>query len=261
MDDEKTLRIPARIKAITEACDFVGVVAQAAGLSEKDVHHCQLAVDEACTNIIEHGYPAGDDRQVIDIVCQPTPQSFVIRVLDDSPAYNPLLRENPDPGMSLDSRERGGWGVYFIKQLMDEVSYARLHGRNQLTMVKHHSNARTQPHNIVLIPYKKNTLVLKLNGALDAVTSNMLEAALLQQLNGGNKNLIIDLSGVEAVSSESLKMLVGMWKRARDLRGDIVLAGLTADVREVISLTGFDLVFAIASSVDEALERFKHKTG
>jgi anti-sigma regulatory factor (Ser/Thr protein kinase) len=37
----------------------------------------------------------------------------------------------------LGDRERGGWGVYFIKKVMDEVAYERHGDRNQLTMVKH----------------------------------------------------------------------------------------------------------------------------
>ena len=45
-----------RLDEIARARDFVAAVARNVGLSEKSVHHCALAVDETCTNIIEHGY-------------------------------------------------------------------------------------------------------------------------------------------------------------------------------------------------------------
>ncbi len=264
--DEKKLQIPAQINAITGACDFVGAAALAAGFNEKDVHHCQLAVDEACTNIIEHGYRTENPNQVIDIICQQFAEQLAINLLDDSPPFNPLVQQHePNPDAALDDRENGGWGIYFIKRLMDEVSYAHVQGRNQLTMIKYRlpfQNSASHPsHSVTVLPHKKNMILLKPNTALDISASSELEMLLIKQLDAGNKYLVLDLEKVAAISAESLKMLVGVSKRARDIRGDLVLTGLNSLVQEVIHLTGFDLVFTIADSVEEALQRFKSKTG
>ena len=66
--DERQLTIRGRYDRISDVRDFVTEAAQVAGLSARAQHHCQIAVDEACTNIIEHGY-GGEDRGEIKIRC------------------------------------------------------------------------------------------------------------------------------------------------------------------------------------------------
>jgi anti-sigma regulatory factor (Ser/Thr protein kinase) len=118
------------------ASNFVAEVARHAGLDERGIHHCQLAVDEACTNIVEHGYGSNGADRIIQIVCKVDNPYLTIMLLDNSAAFNPLTRPDPDPATPLDQRGGGGWGIYFIKKLMDHVSYARDGHVNRLTMVK-----------------------------------------------------------------------------------------------------------------------------
>ena len=125
------------IEKVRVACDFVVEAAQRAGLDEREVYHCQLAVDEACTNIIEHGYGRNGRDNVIDIICRSDDRQFIITVVDDSLEFDPFSRPDPDPATLLEHRKEGGWGIYFIKKMMDEVAYHRQDERNRLTMVKH----------------------------------------------------------------------------------------------------------------------------
>jgi anti-anti-sigma factor len=64
---------------------------------------------------------------------------------------------------------------------------------------------------------------------------------------------------VEFISSAGLKMLVSMWQRIRDQKGDLALAALKPRVREVIQLIGLDLVFTITETLDQAEEYFSSK--
>ena len=79
----------------------------------------------------------------------------------------------------------------------------------------------------------------------------------MKELDAGHAHLVIDLSDANYVSSTGLKMLVSLWKRVHDANGDMVLAGLQPPVREVFNLIGFDLVFTIFDSVDDALVNAK----
>ena len=133
---ENLLSIQGVVDEIPHARDFVSVIARQAGMDEQAIQHCQLAVDEACTNIIEHAYQSNRERS-IEIKCTYTPFVFTIIITDDGPAFNPLLRTDPDPRTELHERGEGGWGVYFIKQLMDEVYYMRNGSYNHFTMQKH----------------------------------------------------------------------------------------------------------------------------
>src|SRR5690606_21062766 len=134
--DERHLQIKGSLEAIVQARHFVHQAALDAGLSEQAAHHCALAVDEACTNIVEHGYRGEGTNQVIVISCRKDDNGFVITVLDDSPAFDPLAVPDPNPAASMNEREPGGWGVFLIKKLMDDVVYDRQNSRNRLLMMK-----------------------------------------------------------------------------------------------------------------------------
>lgn len=133
---ENRLTIMGRLDEIERARDFVEAAARKGGLSEKSVHHCALAVDETCTNIIEHGYQHQGHDKPIEIIYQIEPVKFIIRIRDVGPAFNPLLHDDPDPTANLDDRQHGGWGIYFVKEFMDQVYYSRDGDYNQLTMSK-----------------------------------------------------------------------------------------------------------------------------
>lgn len=133
---ENHLTIWGRLDEIVRARDFVAAIAQDHGLSEKAVHHCTLAIDETCTNIIEHGYQMNGDEKTIEITCRKEPARLVIQIRDGAPPFNPLLRANPDPDTILEDREHGGWGIFFVKNVMDDVHYSRAGTYNELIMSK-----------------------------------------------------------------------------------------------------------------------------
>jgi serine/threonine-protein kinase RsbW len=134
--NESRYELAGVLDAIPPACEFVAEAARYAGLDDREVYHCQLAVDEACTNIVEHGYGFNGADRVIQIVCRSDGEWFTIMIWDDGDHFNPLTRPDPNPAATLEERKNGGWGIYFIKNLMDDVSYARDGNFNQLTMIK-----------------------------------------------------------------------------------------------------------------------------
>lgn len=134
---ESRFQISAVVDQIPQACAFVEQAAQNAGLDDHAIYHCQLAVDEACTNIIEHGYKFQGSNETIDIICQHTPKRFTIVIIDAGPPFDPLSRPDPNPQAALEERVTGGWGIYFIKKLMDEVRYEHQNGQNYLTATKY----------------------------------------------------------------------------------------------------------------------------
>lgn len=265
---ERQLRIAGVLEAVSTACNFVMEEARRAGLDDRAIHHCYLAVDEACTNIIEHGYSPDCDDCVIDIHCRRDDDKFIICIVDDSPAFDPLTFPDPDPKLPINRREPGGWGIFFIKKLMDQVVYQHDGNRNRLVMVKriktlretleHSKPATTNP--IRVQEFKNNVWLITPSGRLDAFQSNHLSVAIAEQIDAGHKRLIIDMSGVETISSTGFKMLVSASNRARDMKGDLVLAALTPRVREVLEMIGLDLVFAITETVEKALKRFNVKS-
>ena len=103
----------------------------------------------------------------------------------------------------------------------------------------------------------KTLKLINLSGRLDATTSAELGQMLAASMNSGSRYLVLDMEGVDYISSSGLKMLVGAWKRARDAKGDLVLAGMQPGVQETLKLIGFDLVFTIFDSPDDATAHYQ----
>lgn len=130
------LRVPGVIDQVRIACDFVTRIAHEAGLDDKFIFECELSVDEVCTNIIEHGYQHNGASKAIEVRVEPYPQYWRITIIDEAPRFNPLVKGDPDPKQGLTERQVGGWGIYFVKQYMNNISYRFENGRNCLILEK-----------------------------------------------------------------------------------------------------------------------------
>ncbi|MGQ9887398.1 MAG: ATP-binding protein [Aggregatilineales bacterium] len=135
MTQSWSLTIAASYCEVRLAASRVAATARAVGLDEAATHHCQLAVDEACTNIVEHGYGGENAENSILIACSsPSPGCLVIEITDNAPAFNPLTADAQADQRDTCSLPSGGWGVSFIKRLMDSVEYRYERGQNHLLL-------------------------------------------------------------------------------------------------------------------------------
>jgi len=119
--------------------DYIGRIAEGCGMSSKDIYAVQLAVDEACTNVIEHAY-GGECDKSIDLYCEVTPEALIIRLHDHGEPFNPLEVPQPNFEVPIEQRDNGGLGLYLMRQLMDEIQFSFIPGEavcdNTLTMIK-----------------------------------------------------------------------------------------------------------------------------
>lgn len=131
----------ARFENLDRVRDFVGDQAEQCGLEPAAVYAVQLAVDEAFSNIIEHAY-GGESDEKIECTTQISSNELIITLRDCGHAFNPGEVPTPDLEAELEEREVGGLGLYFIRQLMDDVQFTFDHDPqknracNVLRMVK-----------------------------------------------------------------------------------------------------------------------------
>ena len=92
-------------------------------------------------------------------------------------------------------------------------------------------------------------------GRLDTTGSGELEKHLLGRLDANERRLLLDLAGVEYVSSAGLRVLLLVAKRLQAAGGDLVLSGLGPAVRQVFELAGFVSLFRMEASREHALAR------
>ena len=253
---ERRLIVPGILEKVPELCEFVVEAATLAGLDEREVYHCELAVDEWCTNVIEHGLDQLERRGRLEVVCSHRGPQFIITVDDDGPPFDPTTLPEVDTESPLESRAPGGLGWLMIRKLMDAVQYQFKDGRNYLSMVK--NGAQDLPVTnlgspFVAEPVDTATCVLHLSGRLDSANSRQLDATLHEQIKANYVNLVLDLANVTYISSSGLKSMVTCWRQLQKRDGKIILVGLSARVFEIFEISGFDTLFPVAPTIAEAL--------
>lgn len=131
---EQQLSIPGQLEQVESVCRFVSESAREAGFDERESYACQLAVGEACENIILHGYQ-GANGEKITVNIQTQPGDLMIKIIDQGPPFNPA-EPLPDITASPDDPPAGGLGLVILHKVMDEVEYKRTQDRNTLRLRK-----------------------------------------------------------------------------------------------------------------------------
>jgi anti-anti-sigma factor len=97
------------------------------------------------------------------------------------------------------------------------------------------------------------TLVVSLTGRMDAVASPLLDGKVREWTAAGENSFLIDLSGVEYISSAGLRSMLSAAKKIKAMGGKLMLSGLSGSVQEVFRLSGFYPIFQIFATEAEAL--------
>lgn len=98
-------------------------------------------------------------------------------------------------------------------------------------------------------------LVVAPTGRVDTTTSDDLERRLLRHVEAGERRLVIDMVGIEYISSAGLRVLLLLAKKLRAAEGELVLCALGPAVRQVFELAGFLPIFRLEASREQALRR------
>ena len=95
------------------------------------------------------------------------------------------------------------------------------------------------------IEIKKNeqATTIEVVGRLDTITAPVLEKTINENI-GSIDNLILDLKGLEYISSAGLRVLLGAQKKMQKV-GSMKLTGVCEDVMEVLEMTGFADILTI----------------
>jgi anti-anti-sigma factor len=103
---------------------------------------------------------------------------------------------------------------------------------------------------------KGDILILRMRGRLDAVSSPSAEKRVFESINSGQSKLLLDFAGVSYLSSAGMRMLLSTTKKLKSLSGRLVVCGVTANVMDVLKISGFDHVLELSTTEDEAIRRF-----
>ena len=102
---------------------------------------------------------------------------------------------------------------------------------------------------------RDDVLVVRPEGRVDTNTSDELEKGLTGRIDAGSRRLVIDMGGIDYISSAGLRVLLLAAKKLRGNGGQLVLAGMNPSVKQIFELAGFFAIFAVEADVDRAVAR------
>ncbi len=137
-DFHEKLDIPNDSACLFQVRDLVSRGVRESGFPAQVINRLQIAVDEAVSNIIEHGYinvPRG--KGTIALVVDVSADRFRIEIIDNGISFDPRNLSDIDIQKHAAEGKAGGLGVFLMRKIMDVVDYRFEAGKeNRLVLVK-----------------------------------------------------------------------------------------------------------------------------
>ena len=132
---EKTIILANEISEISRLYDFIEELGNEFSLSPDVTFNLNLVLEEAVVNIINYAYPK-EEHESIYLSARLHEGSIVLVLTDTGKEFDPTMVPDADISLSAEDRQIGGLGIFLIRQIMNEVKYERIEGKNVLTLEK-----------------------------------------------------------------------------------------------------------------------------
>lgn len=133
--DVVRLTVPAQHKFLNVVGKCIrALITNESDVPEKDalIYNIELAVHEACANIVEHAYAGLSGRIEVVFTLVEEPRQLIVELGDNGRSFDLSTVTSPD----LDQPHTSGYGLFLVHQLMDEVDYYPEPGNNRWRLVK-----------------------------------------------------------------------------------------------------------------------------
>lgn len=111
----------------------------------------------------------------------------------------------------------------------------------------------------VFLKEKNNVKILNIQGFLDAHTAPNFESELEKLIRNKNYNIVVNLDGLQYISSAGLGVFMGVIENVRQNGGDIKICCAAPKVFKVFDLLGFPSLYEFFDSEDSAINKFNLK--
>ncbi len=123
----------ADLGQLSKIREFVTESATALGVDPAVFDDLRLAVDEAVTNVLTHGYEGSGE---IELDVGADGSDLIIRLRDQAPPFDSTLAKSTESDPPEVKEKPGGFGLFLIERAMDKLIHRKLENGNDLTMIK-----------------------------------------------------------------------------------------------------------------------------
>jgi len=99
--------------------------------------------------------------------------------------------------------------------------------------------------------------IVDLDGKMNTSTSPDADAFLSQLIVGGSNKVLLNMNGVDYISSSGLRVVLATGKKLGGTGGKLAFCSLNPSVGEVFRVSGFNSIFSVFDSEQEALDSFR----
>lgn len=132
---EKSIVLANEISEISKLNGFIEDIGNEFSLTPDVVFNLNLVLEEAVVNVINYAYPK-EEHQFIYLSARLHEGSIILVLTDTGKEFDPTLAPEADVTLGAEDRQIGGLGIFLIRQIMNEVKYERIEGKNVLTLEK-----------------------------------------------------------------------------------------------------------------------------
>ncbi len=265
---ETTCTFPSDLRQLAAMRSFLKDACRRAWAVASDdevLGQLELAMYEAATNIIRHAYE-GQSGKPIYLTIEADDASARVTLAHHGCAFQP--ESVPEP--SFDGSRFGGFGVYMIEKLVDEVQYTRDEaGRTAIRLFK----SRTPTHTVevpcdpepgpkeaqtmqLTVETVQNVAVVKIHAEqLDASNADDFKREIAPVL-AANPRMVLDLGLLQFVDSSGCGAILSCLKTLTGAGGDLKLCGVTRPVRNVFELIRLHRICEIFDARETAVASF-----
>ena len=133
----KSITVPATEGDPSPIIEFVGEELAQHDCPPKALFQIEVAIEEILVNIVSYAGLSPEDGVEVRCDVLDDPLRVVLQFLDGGVPFDPLAADEPDRSPEALTEREGGLGIFMVRQMMDDVSYAYEGGKNTLTILKH----------------------------------------------------------------------------------------------------------------------------
>ena len=131
----KEIKLKNQVGELTRVNQFIEEIGEELGLDMELQMNLNLVMEEMVSNVIFYPYPQGKTAD-IELVAESDGKELTFVLSDRGKEFDPTMKEDANPDINPIDRDLGGMGIFIVKNIMNEVTYQRLEGKNLLTMTK-----------------------------------------------------------------------------------------------------------------------------
>ena len=132
---KKKLTLKNQVGELERVNQFVEEIGEELNLDLELQMNLNLVMEEMVSNVIFYAYPEGKTAE-IELLAESNGKELTFVLSDQGKEFDPTLKDDANPDVNPAEREIGGMGIFIVKNIMNEVTYQRLEGKNLLTMKK-----------------------------------------------------------------------------------------------------------------------------